>query len=355
MRRRSVIRLVALVAVAALALPGCGGASPDETAPGLSTPVGTPEERAPDPPEVAEPAQSTVPQPASATAEPASAGATGEDAPDGDSYIAGVEQFRRDREIRLAGPYGWASLIGLFWLEPGESTFGSDPGGAIVLPDDAAPPLAGRFVYNGSSVRLIAEAGVSMTIGDDPVLDRQLADDTTGRPDVVGLGRLQLIVLRRGDRHGVRVKDPESPARKSFAGLSHFPIDPAWRIEGVLRRGEPVEVEVASVIGTPHKMFSPGEVEFTLDGKTLTLQALASEPEATQLFMIFRDQTSGAESYEAGRYLNAPLDGDRVTLDFNLAYNPPCVFTKFATCPLPPPGNRLSVPVRAGEKNYHSE
>jgi len=341
--------LPALIVFAAVALQGCGDTPSDDAAPVPSTGAGAPPKDAADAATAPEAAASAMP------VEPAPAGTLGGKAPAGPPYVAGVEQFRADREARLAGPYGWSSLIGLFWLEEGESTFGSDPDGTIVLPADAAPPLAGRFVYNGSTVRLIVEPGVSMTVGDEPVLDRQMADDATGRPDVIGLGRLQLILLRRGDRQGIRVKDPESPARKAFAGLEYFPIDEGWRIEGTLRRSEPVEVDVASVIGTPHKMFSPGEVEFQLDGQTLTLEALASEPDATELFMIFRDKTSGAETYEAGRYLAAPRNGDQVTLDFNMAYNPPCVFTEFATCPLPPPGNRLSVPIRAGEKDYQAQ
>ena len=141
-----------------------------------------------------------------------------------------------------------------------------------------------------------------------------------------------------------------------FAGLSHYPVDPGFRFEARFDAlDEPVEYDVETVIDEPAKMYSPGFVEFELDGQTHRLRALTAEPEATLLFLVFRDETSGRETYGAGRYLYVERDGERVDLDFNRAYNPPCVFTPHATCPLPRPENRLSVPVRAGEKIYEHQ
>jgi len=295
--------------------------------------------------------------PAAAPTEPAVAAepAAGEFFPESDDpYVAGIEAFRADRARRLAEPGGWTSLIGLYWLEVGDNGVGSEPTNVVLLPADAAPPSAGRLVYDGATVRLIADRSAGITLEGEPVLDRELADDASGGPpDVLELGRLTFHVIRRGDRHGIRVKDPESPARTQFAGLVHFPVDPAFHFEARLDAfDEPLQYDVETVIDEPAKMYSPGFVEFEFEGQTHRLRALASQPEATRLFLIFKDQTSGRETYGAGRYLYAERDGERVDLDFNRAYNPPCVFTTYATCPLPPPENRLPIPIVAGEKSY---
>ncbi len=275
-------------------------------------------------------------------------------APSSDSgYDDEIREYRRGREERLAAPDGWLSLIGLFWLEEGPNRFGSEAGLPIALPDGAAPPVAGNLTLEGEEVRLQVGPGVVITIDGEPVSQRVLRDDSEGPPDALELGRLRMYVIRRGSRVALRVKDPEAPTRKQFAGLDYFAIDPAYRVRAVFEAyAEPRQVEIPTVNGTASEMLVPGTLEFTLEGQSLTLEPLISEPDQTELFLIFRDETSGTETYGAGRYLYADLEDGYAFVDFNKAYNPPCAFTPYATCPLPPRSNRLAVAIRAGEKRY---
>jgi len=269
-------------------------------------------------------------------------------------YVEEIESYRDQREQRLRAEDGWLSLIGLFWLEPGANAFGGDPRVPIPLPPDAAPPRAGALVLEGESVRLVPEPGVEIVIDGRPAGERILRDDGEGTPDILRLGRLQMYVIVRGGRRAVRVKDPQSEARREFHGLDFFPIDPAYRVEGRLVPYEqPEPRQIATVAGTTETMLAPGIVEFEIGGVRSILEPFVDEAGQRDLFIIFKDETSGAETYGAGRFLSAKLDGERVVLDFNKAYNPPCAFTPFATCPLPPPRNRLDVAIRAGERAYH--
>ena len=268
-----------------------------------------------------------------------------------DDYVRSIEAYRRDREQRLRAEDGWLTLVGLFWLEPGKTAFGSERALPVVLP--AGPPKAGTLELAGETVRLRAEPGVDLAVGGEKTADRVLADDAGGEPDVVELDRLRFHVIRRGDRFGVRVRDPQAPSRAHFAGLTYYPIDPAFR---VVARFEPYEpprpVEVATVAGVVEKMLVPGRLTFDLGGASRSLEPLVDEAGEKELFLIFRDATSEKETYGAGRYVYATLEGSTAVVDFNRAYNPPCAFTPYATCPLPLRGNRLDVPIRAGEKRY---
>lgn len=274
----------------------------------------------------------------------------------GEAYAAEVEQFRSERQERLAAPTGWLSLVGLHWLEPGESRLGADPANEVVLPDGAAPVLAGVLVYDGSEVKIRPVDGAELILDDRPIVEeRVLRDDASGAPDVVGVGRVRFHVIARGGRHALRVKDPESPTRLGFEGLDWFPVDPAYRVEArLIAFDSPRTREVETVAGGPAEMLAPGRLEFELDGRRLSLEPFLDKPGGTGLFIIFKDNTSGGETYGAGRFLSATLDGDRAVLDFNRAYNPPCAYTTYATCPLPPVGNRLDVEVRAGERSAGS-
>jgi len=269
-------------------------------------------------------------------------------------YVEKIEAFRAQREERLRSETGWLSLVGLFWLEQGPNPFGGDPTGAITLPPDAAPPRAGSFVLEGAVVRLVPEPGVEILIDGEPAGERVLHDDSAGSPDLLHLGRLRLHVIERGGRRAVRVRDPESPARSGFPGLEFFPIDPSYRVEGRFRSyAQPEQRQIATVVGTTTEMLAPGIVEFELNGVRLSLEPFVDEAGQTDLFIIFKDRTSGGETYGAGRFLSAALEGERVVLDFNKAYSPPCAFTSFATCPLPPARNRLDAAIRAGERDGH--
>jgi uncharacterized protein (DUF1684 family) len=270
-------------------------------------------------------------------------------------YREEVRDWREAREARLEADGGWLTLAGLFWLKEGENTLGTDPSSDIVLPDGSAPARAGSFVFKGEETVLGLFSGVEGRIGDEPVSGPHvMKPDTTGEPDVLELGALSLYVIQRGDRFGIRVKDANSPVRRAFSGLRWFDIGEAWRIDARwVAYPSPRPLKVPNVLGDVTTMPSPGRAEFEIDGKVVSLDGVLPEPRATELFFIFRDETSGDETYGAGRFLYSDLPKQgHVVLDFNKAYNPPCAFTPYATCPLPPKQNWLPVAVTAGEKSY---
>jgi uncharacterized protein (DUF1684 family) len=267
-----------------------------------------------------------------------------------ESYRKQIEAWRAERVAKLKADGGWLTVAGLFWLAPGRNRFGAAPGNEIVLPP-SAPAHAGAFVLEAGHVRVEVEPGVTITLGGKPVTRAALRSDAGGaEPDVLALGPLTMQVIDRGGRLGVRLKDMQSAARRSFKGTSWYPIDPAYRVTARFEaRAKPLVMKIPTVLGTVEPMPSPGTAVFELRGKTWRLDPVL-EPGETQLFFIIRDATTGHATYGGGRFLYAdpPQDG-RVVLDFNKAYSPPCAFTAYATCPLPPPGNRLGVAVEAGE------
>lgn len=253
------------------------------------------------------------------------------------AYPAEIARWRHDREARLTADDGWLTVAGLFWLKPGPNTFGTAPDAAIALPD--GPPHAGVFTFDGRRVT-VTTGGVTRGMTPDSATDR------------VKVGRLSLFAIQRSGRFGIRLKDPKSSFRRQFHGLEYFPVSPAWRI---MARwvAAPRQIPVLNVLGQTEPSECPGYAEFEWSGQRLRLYPILEEPGDQQLFYIFRDETAGKETYGAGRFLysDMPRDG-RVVLDFNKAYNPPCSFTPYATCPLPPPENRLPVRIEAGEKKY---
>ena len=278
-------------------------------------------------------------------------------APAADSvYHAKIGKWRQQREARLKSDDGWLAVAGLFWLEEGSNNFGSHPGNAIALPAGSAPDLAGTFELKQGKVTVhVDPAHATVTSSGKPVSKMELRSDEPGPPDVLTLGRLSLHVITRGGRYGIRMKDPESETRRTFAGLRWFPVRDEMRVDARFvpwpsRRTIPIP----NVLGQVNDLPSPGYAEFTLAGRTLRLEPVIEEPGAQELFFIFRDQTAGKETYPAGRFLYAPMPKDgAVVLDFNKSYSPPCAFTAYATCPLPPPQNRLPVRIEAGEKDPH--
>jgi len=266
-----------------------------------------------------------------------------------------TEQAWRDARVkRLASPSGWLTLVGLHWLQPGENVFGSDPECAVPLPAGKAPKRAGVLVLEAGVVRIEPVPDAGLMLDGKAVGERVLGDDTAEKTDVLTLGDLSFFVIKRGERFGVRVKDSKSPVRSNFKGLDYFPADPKWRVSGTfVPYDAPKKVAIPTVLGTTDSMEAPGLVEFTIDGKELTLEPVVEDPKAPMLFFIFKDSTSAKETYGAGRFLYAdmPKDG-KVVVDFNQAYNPPCAFTPYATCPLPPKQNWLPIRVEAGEKAF---
>jgi uncharacterized protein (DUF1684 family) len=279
---------------------------------------------------------------------------------DAAAHRAAVEEARAGRETGLRDPTGWLSLVGLHWLQDGMQTFGASPTNDIVLraQDGEVPSMAGTLELAGGRVVIHPGPGVALTADGRPVPDgTELIDDQADAPTTLELASVQLVVIRRGEgRVGLRVKDTSAPALRSFTGLPYFEIDPRWRLTGRLLRAEPgATIPVPNVLGDIVGEATPGVVEFKFQGQPYRLDALEAEP--GHLWLLFRDGTSGHETYGGGRFLEsgAVEPDDSVELDFNLAYNPPCVFSPFATCPLPPQGNELSLRIEAGEKVWGSD
>jgi uncharacterized protein len=270
------------------------------------------------------------------------------------ALIADNEAWRRQRHDDLQKPDGWTSLVGLHWIELKAHYLGSSPGSGIRLA--LGPPRLALLEQEGGRLFLTPEAGVALTLDGAPLKGRsELRSDASTAPSVIGFdgGRGLLTVIERGGRHALRVKHADAAARAAFAGLEYWPVEPAWSIVG---RFEPhaagATIEIANILGMLEPMANPGAVVFRSDGREHRLEAV--DQGDGKLFLIFGDRTNGHGSYGAGRYLDAgtPAADGSVVLDFNRAYNPPCAFTAYATCPLPPLENRLDLAVTAGEKAY---
>lgn len=252
------------------------------------------------------------------------------------AYQSQIEEWRRAREAALKADGGWLSVAGLFWLHEGPNRLGADASNDVALPD--GPAHAGRFELHGGKVTAVVDGAT-----------RAVAPDSA---DVVHVGRLSLFVIQRGDKVGIRLKDPDSEYRRNFHGLEYFPADEQFRVTARFV-SEPRKIPILNVLGQTDPEECPGYVVFRLRGQELRLYPVLEEPGAKELFYIFRDQTAGKETYGAGRFLYSDLPKDgQVTLDFNKAYNPPCAFTPYATCPLPPKENHLAMRIEAGEKKY---
>lgn len=269
----------------------------------------------------------------------------------GAAYTEEVEQWKSKRLASLKGEDGWLSLVGLHWLKEGENKIGSDPSSEVPLPEGKSPRVAGSIFLNGGATKIEARPDSGITSEGKPVTTLELKSDADGKPTVLKLGTLTFHVIKRGERLGVRVKDSTSSERTNFRGLEYFPTDERWRVEARFEpHNPPKSIPIVNVLNMEEDTPSPGSLVFEVNGQTYRLDALTEEGEP-QFFVIFADQTSGKETYGAGRYLYAgpPDSQGRLLIDFNKAYSPPCAFTKYATCPLPPEQNKLPVRVEAGE------
>jgi uncharacterized protein (DUF1684 family) len=258
------------------------------------------------------------------------------------------KEWRAKRLSRLTSPDGWLSLVGLFWLNNGPND--------VTVPGN--PPLTCRFVLSNGVVTV--EPNPQLTIGGKPVTaPTPLIDDTNPKgPTVIQSGTRSMQVIRRSeagrpDKIAIRAKDGESAARRNFKGLDYFPPDPKYSVEARFAPyNPPKKIPITNVLGMTSDEISPGALVFTVDGREVRLDPILEQGE-TDLFIIFKDATAGHETYGAARYLYAsPPKNGKTIVDFNRAYNPPCAFTPYATCPLPPPQNRLPLRIEAGEKKY---
>ena len=267
------------------------------------------------------------------------------------SYRAQIEKWRQQHEENLKAEDGWLTVSGLFWLKDGESTIGTGPGNNFVLPPGSAPEKVGTFNFHDGKTVFQAAPGVAVTVNGKPAATASLTADSAGPPGVLGIGGLSMFVIQRGNRFGVRLKDKDSQARRKFTGLHWFPIAEEYRVTAkFVPYTPPKKIAVPNILGDVEQEDSPGYVEFTLKGQQCRLDPVSA---GDVLFFIFRDQTAGKETYPSGRFLyaNLPQNGE-VILDFNEAVNPPCAFTPYATCPLPPAQNHLPVRIEAGELRY---
>ena len=267
-----------------------------------------------------------------------------------------VEEWQQQRAAGISSDSSWLTLFGLFWLKEGENRFGSDASNDIVFPLGKAPGSAGTFHLRNGVVSLEAQPDAGIQFHDSVVGSLLLNSDADGlgAPTVLKLGPLTFFVIKRGDQFAIRARDKDNPARKNFKGLEFFPIDPKWRVEARFEPYDPPRIiPIATIINTVENDTCPGRLVFQIDGTACTLQAVKERGTPDKLFIMFSDETSGKETYGLGRQMYADLPKDNnVILDFNKSYNWPCVYTEYATCPIPPRQNRLPVRVEAGEKMY---
>lgn len=268
------------------------------------------------------------------------------------TYAEEIASWQSNRATRLKAEGGWLSVVGLNWLKEGDNRFGSEKSNDIVFP--RGPARGGTLRLRKGEVTLIPDPAADLRIDGQPAGEVRLSPDTSGKATTITTGSLSFFMIDRGGKIGLRLKDNDAKARKNFKGLEYYPVDPAWKVEARFEPYQPAKViPIQNIVGMVDKLPSPGALAFSLGGREYRLDPVLEEG-SDELFIIFKDKTSGRETYGAGRYLYAkkPVAGGPVILDFNKAYNPPCAFTDFATCPLPPPQNKLDLAVTAGEKKY---
>lgn len=274
------------------------------------------------------------------------------------AHAAEVAAWRDGRIAKLTQADGWVSLVGLWWIPDGTHTFGADSANAIVYAgvNGSVPPRIGAFHVRGDTVHFAVEPGVPVSVADSAVT---LADalPAEGDPPVFRLGSLEWFVITRGDRHAIRARDSLSVVRTGFTDdqLPMFELAGELRVRGTFEWKEPADtIEIPNILGTVNATPSPASVRFRVDGKTYRLALWKDSDDPANFFTAFADGTNGSETYGGGRFLwiDAPDAEGHTIVDFNRSYNPPCVFTAFSTCPLPPPQNRLPFEIRAGEKTF---
>jgi len=278
------------------------------------------------------------------------------------SWQADQLAWRAKRATNLQAPEGWLSLVGLEWLKEGDNSFGSAADNKIQIAPKAPAHVATVHLEKGA-LRLGSPAGgfpKDLTLDGHAAQDQVLYADDGDQPSKLKFGTFTVIIIHRDERYGLRIKDTEAPTRTGFHGLKWYAPDPAYRIKAHwIPHNPPKMLDIPTILGTVGKMPAPGAAEFTLNGQTVRLEPVLEDPNDTTLFFILRDATSKTKTYGAGRFLYTDLPDHGLSqpgelwLDFNQAVNPPCAFTPYATCPLPPPQNRLTIAIPAGEQRYH--
>ncbi len=269
-----------------------------------------------------------------------------------DKYKTEIENWHNKRITNLKKETGWLNLVGLFWLKEGENNFGSDASNDIQFPSDQSPAFIGKIVKKDSVITTSINENVNVTFNDKPVKKIVMKNDISGDPTVLSLNSLRWFIIKRGEKYGVRLRNLEVKLLTEFEGIERFPINKKWKIQAkYVAFDKPKKIAIPTIIGTIEEEEIFGTLNFAIDNKDYSLSPTQA---GKGLFIVFADLTSGAETYGGGRflYVDGPDSNNNVILDFNNAYNPPCAFTKYATCPLPPDENKLRVEITAGEKNY---
>jgi uncharacterized protein (DUF1684 family) len=268
-----------------------------------------------------------------------------------EEHQAEVTAHRQARVARLTAEKGWLSLVNKVWLHEGAQKIGSAPGSEILLVEDRAPAEVGVITLKDGVVRFEASPTAEVHVRGARVDTIVMRSDAEKDPDELSIGSLAIELILRGDDLAIRVRDAKSPARTEFQGLRVYPIDPTWRIVARLERyASEKEVIYADGDGKPQRYLSPGVAHFEKGNHSVRLEPVY-ETDRKRLFILFSDPTNHDETYGAGRFLYAPLPvDDRIVLDFNKCFNPPCAFTPYAVCPLPSQENRIPMRVEAGEK-----
>lgn len=270
-------------------------------------------------------------------------------------YVAQIDAWHQQRVAELTRPDGWLTLAGLFWLKEGENRFGCDSDNDMVLPAGKALKHVGSFFLTNGRV-YVAILPFAKVKNQDSVLvtHQEMISDASATPTRLSFGTLSCFVIKRGERFGVRLRDREHENRRHFKGIQRYPVLDKWHVPATLVPYEPVKkISITNAIGAVTEQNCPGALTFSMDGKNYQLDVLL-EGEKEPFFVIMADETSGGDTYGGGRflYVEQPDSTGRTCIDFNKAINPPCAFTAYATCPLPPPQNRLPMAVTAGEKRY---
>lgn len=272
-------------------------------------------------------------------------------------YDSSILSWRQQRLTRLTSETGWLTLVGLFWLNEGENRCGSDPSNTVILSGEKTPAYVGTIGRKKDSLWFKASESATVYSNNLPVSNIPLLSDKNGaqEPTVLQIGSVRFYVIERGNELGVRVKDSESTSRKNFKGLEYFPIDPRWKVRAMFEPYEPPKrFRVPTSASIDDEYVSPGALVFRYNDSTYRIDAVIETGSEDALFVMFMDKTSGRETYGGGRqlYTALPDSNGMVWIDFNKAYNWPCIFTDFATCPIPPKQNHLPFRVEAGEKMY---
>ena len=281
---------------------------------------------------------------------------------DDSAWQTELESWRAQRATNLQAPEGWLSLIGLAWLKEGDNAFGSDLDSRIQI-EAKIPAHVGIVHLANGKLRLLPPAGgfpKDLKVDGHPAKEQDLFADDAEQPSKLTIGTITIIVINRDGRFALRIKDPQAATRTDFHGLRWYAPNPAYRVTARwIPYSTPKMLDIPTVLGTTTHLPAPGAAEFTIDGQTVRLEPVLEDPKSTELFFIMRDATSKTKTYGAGRFLYTSLPDHGLTqpgqlvLDFNRLINPPCAFTPYATCPLPPQQNRLSIAIPAGERRYH--